>query len=122
MKRRPTKRSPEGQRALDDFAVRWRGKPCWACGDLRGPFEVHHIVGRDGIKEHDDERDFAHLCEMCHKVHHDHGIQTWHGRNVSIRLTKENVLELKRRRDPEYWDLAFLRELSGRLDFGEGLE
>lgn len=127
MKRKPTKRSIEGQRALDEFRDRWAGKPCWGC-TMWGPFEIHHIVGRDGILEHDDQRDMAHLCEMCHRVYHDPSIKTWHGRVVRVRLTKDDVLRLKKIHDPEHWDLAFLRLLAGpgdgrlNMDFGRGLE
>ena len=116
-----TKRSPQGQQALDAFTKRWLGKPCWGCGDMRGPFEKHHIAGRDGCLEHDDERDLAHLCQMCHAVHHDNGIKTWHGRTVRVRLTKDDVLRLKRDRDPEFWDLDWLRKISGNLRLGEEL-
>ena len=128
MRRKPTKRSPEGQAALDNFRDRWQGKPCWGCCGIWIPFERHHIVGRDGILCYDDERNLAHLCEMCHDVYHDHGIKTWHGRTVKVFLTLENILRLKKLRDPDYWDLAFLRELAGPGDgrlnmaFEEGLK
>ena len=123
-----TRRSKEGAKALDDFRDRWAGKPCWGCCGIWIPFERHHIVYRDGMMIMDDQRNLAHLCKMCHDVHHDHGIQTWHGRAVRVRLTKEDVLRLKRVFDPEYWDLAFLRLLDGpgdgrlNMNFGRGME
>jgi len=128
MKRNPTKRSPEGQQALDEFRDRWEWNPCWGCGEHWIPFERHHIVYRDGVKGMDDQRNLAHLCKMCHDVHHNHGIQTWHGIAVKVRLTKEDVLRLKKQYDPEHWDLAFLRLLAGpgdgrlNMEFGRGLE
>ena len=128
MKRNKIRRSPEGQQALDEFRDRWAGKPCWACGDMRGPFERHHIVYRDGIAEMDDQRNLAHLCQMCHEAHHDHGLKTWHGRPVRIHLTKDEVAGLKKRFDPEYFDLLLLRKLASKregflnMEFGRGLE
>lgn len=122
IKRKATKRSKEGAAAYERFKRRWAGRPCWGCGARWRAFHRHHIVGRDGIAGADDERDLAHLCDMCHAVHHDNGIQTWHGETVKVRLTKDDVLRLKRDRDPEYWDLAFLRELAGRRDLGDGME
>jgi hypothetical protein len=126
MKRRPTKRSPEGQAAYERFKKRWAGKPCWGCGQKCWPFHRHHIVNRAG-KIYDDERNLAHLCDGCHSAHHDGGIETYMGRIICV-LTDIDILRLKRDHDPDHWDLEFLRLLAGPGDgrlnmaFGEGME
>jgi hypothetical protein len=119
IKQKATKRSKAGQQALQEFHRRWIGKPCWACPSLG--HHKHHIVYRDGIAERDDQRNLAWLCFACHAAHHERGLTNFYDRTVN-ELTTEDILRLKRVKDREFWDLEFLRELSGRLDFGEGLE
>ena len=124
MKRKPTKRSPAGQQALDEFRDRWHGQTCWLCPMKLG-HHIHHIVERDG-KIYDDRRNFAWLCGTCHDRFHK-GPQIVY----SVKLpawTDEDVLRAKKLIDPEHWDLAFLRLLAGpgdgrlNMEFGRGME
>ena len=124
MKRNKIRRSPEGQRALDEFRDRWIGQRCWMC-PLRLGAHVHHIVHRRGL-EYDDRRNLAWLCPLCHARLHD-------GPQIVYRVelpawTDEDVLRAKKQIEPGYWDLAFLRLLAGpgdgrlNMEFGRGLE
>ena len=120
MKRKPTKRSPEGQRALTQFQQEFCHRaPCWHCGKVCETLDVHHIVKRRG-KIYDDRRNFFAACRSCHA-------RIEGARLVFPSVTLQPiplavVLRIKREKDGRYWDLDFLRELSGRLDFGEGLK
>jgi hypothetical protein len=123
MKRRPTKRSPEGQQAMQEFRDTWGNSPCWLC-----PYpgmEIHHIVKRRGLI-FDDLRDFAWLCRWCHSRAEGNTVVLHRVRLLPISV--ETVLEAKRLIDPKHWDLEFLRLLAGPGDgrlnmaFGEGME
>ena len=116
LKRKATKRSKAGLQALMEFKDRWYR--CWFCGAKASA--PHHIVFRRGLI-YDDQRNLAAVCLDCHsRIHGITIVSVKGGRMLPIPL--ETVLMTKRTRDPEFWDLAFLRELAGRLDFGEELE
>ena len=105
MKRRKTKRSKEGQAAMKRFRDRWKGKPCWNCtstGQHR-----HHIVYRDGVAAADDERNLAWLCLACHEAHHQRGLANFFGRRLND-LPTETIIRLKREKDPDHYDPAYL--------------
>ena len=109
MKRKPTKRSPEGQQAMKQFKARWKGKPCWACTATGR--ERHHIVYRDGVAAADDERNLAWLCKGCHDAHHQRGLANFFGRRIE-ELTTGQIMHLKKIKDPEFYDPAFLDRLA----------
>ena len=121
MKRRPTKRSKEGLDAIKTFEA--NNRQCWFCG--KEATANHHIVFRRG-KIFDDQRNLAAVCEKCHMRIHGATLVFRMGRYDPIPLKR--VLEVKRDKDLDNWDLAFLRELAGPGDgrlnmaFGEGLE
>ena len=116
MKRRPTRRSKQGKQAISEFRSRWYR--CWFCGAKASA--PHHIVFRRGLV-YDDQRNLASVCLDCHsRIHGITVVRHTGGRMLPITL--ETVLETKRTRDPEHWDLDFLRELDGRLNYGEGIE
>jgi hypothetical protein len=120
VKRRPTKRSQEGAAALRKFKEeQCANDNCQLCGSFFEQLDPHHIVYRRG-QVFDDERNLLAVCPKCHMRIHGATLVFRMGRYDPIPLKR--VLEAKRDKDPEYWDLAFLRELSGRRDFGEGLE
>jgi hypothetical protein len=109
IKHKPTKRSPEGQQAMKQFKARWQGKPCWACtatGQHR-----HHIVYRDGVAAADDERNLAWLCVGCHDAHHQRGLANFFGRRIE-ELTTEQIIRLKKIKDPKFYDPEFLDRLA----------
>jgi 5-methylcytosine-specific restriction endonuclease McrA len=115
IKRKATNRSKEGQQAITAFRKRW--PCCWFCGAKSSA--PHHIVFRRGVV-FDDQRNLAAVCEDCHSRIHDITIVKHNGKRF-LPIPLETVLRVKRERDPPL-DLPFLRELSGRLNFGEGLE
>ena len=113
---KPTRRSPQGNRAMQEFRDRWQFGSCWLCG-LRGrTMHPHHIVYRRG-KQFDDARNLAAVCWECHDRIHGATIVRDGRRLQPIPLA--DVLRAKRMWDPGAWDLAFLRELDGRLNYGE---
>jgi hypothetical protein len=115
IKRKATKRNKEGQQAITYFRKRF--PRCWFCGAKASA--PHHIVFRRGVV-FDDQRNLAAVCQDCHSRIHDIPIVTV----LNIRLLPiplETVLRVKRERDPPL-DLPFLRELSGKRNFGEGIE
>jgi hypothetical protein len=121
IKRKATNRSKEGQQAITAFRKRW--PRCWFCGAKASA--PHHIVFRRGVV-FDDQRNLAAVCEDCHSRIHGitivtHNGERWDllGRLLPIPL--ETVLRVKKERDPPL-DLPFLRELSGKRNFGEGIE
>ncbi len=94
---------------------------CWACG-RDGSFrdkpdgwfsvwliERAHLFSGNRIK---DVRACVLLCSLCHKIQHGHHV-VLDGKRVEYpRLTREHMLWLKRYRDPENYDIEFLRGLS----------
>ena len=118
MKRKPTKRSKEGQRALTQFQQEFcHNAACWYCNKPFPKIDVHHIVKRRGVI-FDDLRNFFAACRSCHS--RMEGARLVFPMYTLEPIPLQKVLEIKQQR--EGLDLDFLRELSGRLDFGEGLE
>lgn len=90
---------------------------CWACGNTESsrpalwgaPFLIEraHITNRP---RKEDRRSVNLLCSLCHKKQH--------GESFSFcklpRLTLENMLWLKMKADPLWYDEAFLRRCSIR--------
>jgi hypothetical protein len=105
IKHRKTKQSKQGQAAMKRFKERWKGKPCWNCTSTGR--HRHHIVYRDGIQAADDERNLAWLCLACHEAHHQRGLANFFGRRVND-LPTETIINLKRQKDPDYYDPKFL--------------
>jgi len=103
--------------------LQWHPKPfCWACGagsslhdkprDWWGPWLIEraHIV-RNPRRE--DPRAVVLLCSYCHRV--SHGELIFCARYPRWpQLTREHLLWLKRERDPENYDRAFLQQNSIR--------
>ena len=124
MKRKPTKRSPEGQAALDRFQQEFCHRaPCWHCGKVCETLDVHHIVKRNGMV-FDDLRNFFAACRSCHS--RMEGARLVFARYTLEPIPLQRVLEIKQQRDG--LDLDFLRVLAGpgdgrsNMKFGEGLE
>jgi hypothetical protein len=111
-----TKRSPAGKRAMEDFRRKWMLGPCWFCHTRRREIHPHHIVFRRS-KRHDDARNLAAPCWECHDRIHGATIVRDGRRLQPISLAE--VLRVKRERDGENFDLAFLKELSGKRNYGE---
>lgn len=116
MKRRPTRRSKQGQQAISEFRNRWYR--CWFCGAKASA--PHHIVFRRGLI-YDDQRNLASVCLDCHSRVHGITIVRHNGERLEP-IPLVQVLGEKWGRDPEHWDLEFLRELDGRLNYGECIE
>lgn len=88
---------------------------CWACG--RGEsdrprwwyvpwvIERSHIVSKPRI---DDRRVAALLCSGCHKTSHGERIAGW----TMPKLSLANLLWLKKRFDPAYYNRQFMRRYS----------
>jgi hypothetical protein len=87
------------------WACRWNGKPWrdWMVNTLQNA----HIVG--GAARRADRRCIARLCAGCHRLSHGDVIKVDGVRLPN--LTLGNLLWLKRKHDPEYYDLDFLCEL-----------
>ena len=126
MKRNPTKRSPEGQRAYDEFRRRHcRSNACWMCGEVFYQLQVHHIAKRRGLI-YDDLRNFFAACLHCHARIEGNTIVV-DGKRLEP-IMDEWVLARKKVIDPYNWDLAFLRLLAGpgdgrlNMEFGRGME
>lgn len=88
---------------------------CWACilqplpGDLDYPtrkLENAHIVGGPGRKA--DRRSLTRLCKCHHDLQEGHSIR--HEGDLLPRLTRANMLWLKKRFDPVYYDVEFLNQ------------
>ena len=89
---------------------------CWACGKSdqpnfwHAPWFLHraHIVNQPRLK---DRRCVVLLCPLCHSIEHG-------GRHLEANITPlktENLLWLKRKHDPEFYDLELLNECSVRI-------
>jgi hypothetical protein len=115
LKRKPTRRSPEGARAIREFMA--DHPRCWWCGKLyKWP---HHIAGRDGQKLADDRRNLAAMCWwFCHQRKHVPNLVV-DGKRLPA-ITDAQILAAKRRWDPEHYDLEFLRVLDSRFFNVEG--
>ena len=119
-----TRRSKEGQRALDEFRDRWIGKLCWHCGRNEAT-DIHHIVKRRG-EAYDVLCNFFACCRWCHKRIEGETL-IWNGER-QLPIAEDVVLRLKRIRDPLNWRLADLRLLAGpgdgrlNMEFGRGME
>ena len=109
MKRKPTKRSPEGQQSMDEFKALHIGKRCWLCERERSVWR-HHIVFRKG-DEHDDLRNLLAVCLTCHRRIHD-GEQTLVTGRKLPGWKLDDVLRAKRRHDPDNYDPEFLDRLA----------
>jgi hypothetical protein len=86
------------------WAKRWRC--CWRCG-RRGTWpeslSIHHFV-RGSFRHKNDLATTAMLCRECHEEDEHNG--------DSLGLL--GMLALKRRWDPEHYDLARVNQLRGR--------
>lgn len=96
---------------------------CWACGrgtayadrprDWFGPWLIEraHIVNKP---RRCDRRSVVLLCSACHKAgHHQERIRI--DGELLVRIELEHMLWMKRERDPEYYDRAFLQQQSVRI-------
>jgi hypothetical protein len=116
MKHGTTKRTTDGAAAMRAFRAKWHHGPCWICHTCHRRMHPHHIVFRRS-KRHDDARNLAAVCCECHDRIHGATIVRDGLRLQPIPLAE--VLRVKRLRDGENFDLAFLRELSGKRNYGE---
>ena len=124
MKRKPTKRSKEGQRALNEFRDQWIGRLCWYCW-TNDATDIHHIVKRRG-EAYDVLCNFFACCRWCHQRIEGETL-VWNGiRQPTIPV--DVVLRLKKIHDRENWKLAELRLLAGpgdgrlNMELGRGME
>ncbi len=121
---RRIQRSLEGALSMREFRNDWYNKRCWLCPAKNGDeMQIHHIVAL-GYKytkkrnmKHDDRRNFAWTCPVCHDRIHDRPTIV-RGRRLGG-LSLVDVLFAKYRWDRRYFDLDFLRDLSGDPKFGE---
>ncbi len=90
---------------------------CWACGrDWQGRpswwyapwcLERAHIVNKPRVE---DRRVVAILCSGCHHTAHGKIVSGWD----LPKLTLGEMLWLKRKMDPEWYDLPFMQKCSVR--------
>lgn len=89
---------------------------CWACGESArpafwfAPWFLHraHIVNQPRLK---DRRCVVLLCPLCHSIEHGN-------RHLEVNrppLQTENLMWLKLKRDPSFYDLELLQECSVRI-------
>lgn len=111
IKRKPTNRSEEGKRAMDEFKAAHigNGKRCWLC-EREPATERHHIVPRRG-KMYDDPRDLLAVCITCHRRAEGRP-QTLVGGRVLPVWTYDDVLRAKQRHDQDNYDPEFLDRLA----------
>ena len=90
---------------------------CWMCGLgfyggrpqwWHGPFvlERAHIVNKPRVE---DRRLVVLLCSLCHQIY-DGAVF----KQCALEITLANVLWLKAKLDPEYWDREFIAKHSVR--------
>lgn len=77
---------------------------CWFCGSVE-MLERSHLMAGGGAAQRAEDRRMANLCcRKCHRTHQHHS-PTADG----LVITDANMLWIKQRRDPEYWDPEFLQ-------------
>tara|TARA_R100000808_G_C2135801_1_gene144155 strand:+ start:1062 stop:1451 length:390 start_codon:yes stop_codon:yes gene_type:complete len=89
---------------------------CWACGESDqpgfwyAPWFLHraHIVSQPRLK---DRRCVVLLCPLCHSI--EHGAKHLEAPRKPLRT--EHLLWLKKKHDPEFYDLTLLQECSVRI-------
>lgn len=103
------------------------GAVCWRCGRTpndkptwwNSPFlcERAHVVNSPRVES---RKCCVLMCSICHRIQHGDRFTcdlTSGGRFslcTQTPLTLEQLLEMKRDRDPDFWDLAFLQSCSVR--------
>tara|TARA_R100000742_G_C4278616_1_gene101682 strand:- start:1040 stop:1423 length:384 start_codon:yes stop_codon:yes gene_type:complete len=97
------------------YADMYRSFPpvCWACGSRRKPSWYHlpfsieraHIVNKPRLK---DRRCVVFLCSVCHRVQEGERFSV----DDRVRVTLANMLWLKQKHDPEFYDLEFMQHCS----------
>lgn len=88
---------------------------CWNCAHHKNiatqALDIAHIIGGPG-RSH-DRRNIIRLCRDCHRAQHG---ERWPG--SPAQLTLANMLWLKKRYDPMFYDRAYLKSIrirSGHL-------
>jgi len=72
---------------------------------------AHLAAGRSKMCRHEDRRAVVSLCGRCHLLHSTHGRGVARINGLELpRLSNAHVLWIKRERDPEWWDLAWIQE------------
>lgn len=94
------------------------GGRCWRCGrtDKQRPswwhaewhMHPHHFVNHP---RKIDRRAVVALCPMCHGIQHG----SVYPQDRRRQLTLAELMAIKKIKDPEYWDRAFIQTCSIRL-------
>jgi len=107
----------ESERIADEYRfmlLRTEFPWCWSCGaggsdapkKWHGPFLIEraHIVNKPRVE---DRRAVVLLCSLCHRQEHGSDVSAY-GRKSKSGLELPELLWLKRRFDPKYFDREFL--------------
>lgn len=107
----------EGYNAKAEYeALRSLFASCWACGASRKPagyfgpwlIERAHIANKP---RREDRRVVVMFCTLCHKASHGERVAGF----LRPKLSAGQMLEIKRERDPEWFDPEFVGRHSVRL-------
>jgi len=107
-----------GANPYAEFALQFSEGGCWYCGWIPGQFDTNffhvkldiaHVIGGNGRRKK-DRRALVYLCSFpCHQLNHGATIR-YHGEPLP-KITLANMLWLKQRYDPEYYDPEWIASL-----------